>query len=182
MHQRLSAARPGAFVAVAVAATLAGCASGYSTYYRPAQGASAELSAQQRAASPTEPLVERLALSAEPQQLFEAYEKRGYVLIGSSAFNSDQRESETAAIAQARKVGAELVVIVNPRHTGSTTRSVPLRVQASDRNTPVASFGTGNDVTFREIDRPRTYGTQAVNVAMTVHHTDFGAGYFVKQR
>jgi hypothetical protein len=182
MGSQVFSARLGALCLVAVSIALAGCANGYSTFYRPAQGASAELIAQQTSASPSEPLVERLAPSAEPQQLFEAYEKRGYVLIGSSAFNSDQRESEAAAIAQARKVGAELVVILNPRHAGSTTRSVPLRAQASDRNTPVTAFGTGNDVTFREIDRPRAYGAQTVNVAMTDHHMHFGAGYFVKQR
>jgi hypothetical protein len=168
-----------AFGAIAALAALAGCASsGYSTSYRPAEGVSAEVIASQRAASPGEPLLERTAAAAEPQQLFAAYEKRGYVLIGSSSFNSDQRASEADALAQGRKVGADLVVIVNPRQTGSTTNTVARHAPASSRNSPVTMFGDA--VPPAADSRQRTQGTQTA--AMTVQHMDFGAGYFVKRR
>ncbi len=182
MGQHLSAARLRTLGTIAVSAALAGCASGYSTFYRPAQGVTAEVIAQQRAGSPGEPRVERLTQAAEPQRLFDTYEKHGYVLIGSSTFNSDRRESDADAVAQGRKVGADLVVIVSPRDAGSTTSALPLRTLASDRNSPVTMFGAGSDVTLREDSRPRTYGTQTVSVAIAVRHTEFGAGYFIKRR
>ncbi|MFT7776687.1 hypothetical protein [Roseateles sp.] len=182
MRRQLAATRLWTLCAIATSAALAGCANGYSKFYQPVQGIGAGVRAQPSAGAPGELLIERLAPAAELQQQFAAYERRGYVLIGSSAFNSDQRQSEMDAIAQGRRIGADLVVIMTPRYTGSTTGAIPIRAPASDRHSPVTSFGTGNDVTFGEDNRPRTYGTQAANVTVAVHHMDFGAGYFVKRR
>lgn len=183
MSKTISTAR---LLSLAAAVVLAACASGYSQFYRPAQGVTPELIAERRAGpAPAEPLVERLASANDSQQLLDAYAKRGYVLIGSSSFNSGQNESEAKAVEQGRKVGADLVAILSPRYTGTVTSSVPLTTPTSSTsytNSTATAYGSGGVVNARGNSTTTTYGTQTTYIPIAVNRMDYSAGYFVKQR
>lgn len=174
-----------ALAALALIALLTGCASGYRQFYRPAQGATPEAIARLRAAPPPEmPLVERAA-PADHAAVLDAYAKRGYVTIGSSMFNSGRAEQESAAIAQGRTVAADLVLILNPRYTGSVTTSLPITTPTSSTTYSTGhatAYGSGGSVTAYGSGTSTTYGSTTTYVPITTHRADYGAVYFVKQR
>lgn len=174
-----------AFVALLIPLLLAGCASGYKQFYRPAQGINPELLASIRVApAPAVPSVER-AQPADSQVVLDAYAKRSYVMIGSSMFNSGRGESEDSAISQAQDVGADLVLILNPRYTGSVTSAMPITTPTTSTSyssgTAIA-YGAGRPVTVYGSGTTTTYGSQTTYVPMTVHRSDYGAVFFVKRR
>lgn len=166
---------------VASSAIVAGCASPYSRFYQPSEGATAESIATSRAApAPAQPVVERVdraepgagpaalsrrdylgkpppvqpvdeqASQAELEAVLADYSRRGYLAIGQSAFDWSQAVPESAAIAQGKRVGADLVLIFSPVATGWTLSNV-------------AYAGPGT-------------------AEMPVPHFDFRAVYFVKLR
>lgn len=164
---------------------LAGCASGYKSFYTQAPGATPDFISSIRASSPpATPALERSA-PADPQLVLAAYAKRGYVMIGNSMFNSGQSESESSALKQGSVVGADLVLILNPQYTGSITTSVPITTPTtttSQSSGSATAYGPGGPVTAYGTATTTTYGSQTTYVPMTVHRSDFGAVYFVKQR
>lgn len=163
-----------------LAAALAGCASGYSQFYTAVPGATPEIIAEARAAPPpTNPIVERAANFPDPQQ----YANLGYSAIGYSSFNSGRNEPENNAIAQGKKVGADLVVIVNPSYTGSVTSQLPVTTPTTSTSYTTGSataYGSGGSVTAYGNSTTTTYGSRTTYIPMTVHRRDFGAMYFVK--
>lgn len=175
------------FFAIGVAALLSACASGYSKFYQPAQGASPEMIAAARVSPPTgQPIIERAAPPGEKVEvLLDAYTKRGYAIIGSSSFNSGSVETEDAAIKQGVKVGADLVLILDPRYTGSTTSLVPLTVpttSTSYSSGTATAYGPGGTVTAYGSGTTTTYGTSTTMIPITVNRSDYGAAYFVKRK
>ncbi len=174
-------------VVIGTAALLTACASGYSQFYRPAQGATPETIAALREAPPTgQPIVERAAPPGpDTTALLDAYAKRGYVLIGLSSFNSGRTESEDAAIQQGRQVGADLVLILNPRYTGSTTTAVPLTTPTTTTSYSTGTataYGAGGVVNAYGSGTTTTYGTTTTMMPLTIHRNDYGAGYFIKRK
>lgn len=164
--------------------TLGGCASGYKEFYKSTENP--EAVATLRAAPPTgAPIVER-AQPGEPQVILDSYAKRGYVMIGHSIFNTGRPESEDSAFGQAQEVGADLVLILNPKYTGSITSSVPITTPTSTTSystgTATAYGSRGGSVTAYGSGTTTTYGTSMTYVPMTVHRSDYGAVFFVKQR
>jgi len=171
--------------AIAASIALSACASGYAEFYKPVAGATPERIASMRAAPPGEPIVDRVSPPADTGALVDAYAKRGYVLIGTSSFNSGSQESESGAIEQARKVGADLVVILNPRYTGSTTTAMPMTTPTTTTSYSTGTataYGAGGTVTAYGSGTTTTYGTKTTYIPLTVHRSDYGAGYFIKQR
>lgn len=172
--------------AAGAALALSACASGYSQFYRPAQGATPEAVAANRAMPPPDrPMVERSAPPSSPEKLLDAYAKRGYVLVGTSFFNSGSNESEDAAVEQGRKVGADLVLILNPRYTGSSTTALPFTTpttSTSYSSGTATAYGPSGPVSAVASGTTTTYGTQTTYIPITVHRMDYGAAYFVKQR
>lgn len=166
--------------------SLTGCASGYQQFYRPVPGATAEEISAQRAAPPTgAPLVERASSKVPPESIVDAYARRGYVLIGSSSFNSGNAERDEAAIEQARKVGADLVVLIDPKYTGTVTGSVPITTPTTTTSYTTGSataYGRGGAVTAIGNSTTTTYGTQTNYVPFAVHRSDYSAGFFIKRR
>lgn len=164
---------------------LTGCASGYQSFYKPADGATPEAIAAQRAApAPVTPLLER-SQPSDPDTILAAYAKRGYIMIGHSAFNSGGNESEAAAVKQGQLVGADLVLILNPKYTGSITSSIPITTPTTTTSYTTGSataYGAGGPVTAYGNATTTTYGSKTTYVPMTVHRSDYGAVYFVKQR
>lgn len=166
-------------------AALSGCASGYKQFYQPAQGITPERIAEIRIAPPTgSPVVER-AQPVDPKIILDSYAKRGFVIIGSSSFNSGRAESEDSAIEQGKSVGADLVLILNPRYTGSVTSSIPITTPTATTSYStgkVTAYGPGGTVNAYGSGTTTTYGASTTYVPMTVHRSDYGAVFFVKQR
>lgn len=174
-------------VALGVALLLTACASGYSQFYRPWPGATPDLVASLRVAPPSgQPLVERVEqIGQDSTELLDAYARRGYAPIGTSLFNSGNTESEDRAIEQGRRIGADLVVIMSPRHTGSTTATIPMTIPTSS-----TSYSTGTATAYGAAGTVRVYGTGTTTtlststtmIPITISRTDYGAGYFVKRK
>ena len=102
--------------------------SGYKEFYKQAQGATPEAVAAIRVAPPpATPIVER-AQRGDSKMILDAYAKRGYIMIGSSMFKTGHPESEDSAVRQAQDVGADLVLILNPRYAGTVTYDIPITI------------------------------------------------------
>lgn len=153
------------FLPLFVTLFLTACASGYKEFYKQAQGATPEIVAAMRVAPPPAiPIVEH-AQPGDSMKILDAYAKRGYVMIGNSIFTSGHPESEDSAVCQAQDVGADLVLILNPRYAGSMTSNIPITTLT--RMTK-ASIRRTDDITYY--------------VPVTIPLSDYGAVYFVKQR
>ena len=166
---------------------LAGCVSGYQQFYRPVEGATPETIAKLRGGPPSaSPVVEHAAPPGDNgQAILDSYAKRGYTMIGQSMFNSGRQENEYAAVRQAQEVGADLVLIFNPRYTGSVTSSVPITTPTTTTSYSTGTataYGPMGPVTAYGSGTTTTYGSTTNYVPMTVHRSDYGAVYFVKTR
>jgi len=168
-----------------IAFALFGCASGYKEFYKPANGVTPERIASQRASPPlAEPIVER-ARRGNDDEVLAAYAKRGYIMIGQSMFNTGRPETEQAAVAQGKAVGADIVLILNPTYTGSVTTSIPIATPTTSTTYSTATataYGRGGPVTAYGSGTSTTYGTSTNYVPITVNRSDHGAVYFVKQK
>ena len=106
-------------------------------------------------------------------------------MIGNSMFNSGKSESEDSAVRQAQEVAADLVLILNPKYTGSVTSSVPIttpNTTTSYSTGTATAYGPRGTATAYGSGTTTTYGTTTNYVPITVHRSDFGAIYFVKQK
>lgn len=170
---------------VSLAISLAGCVSGYKQFYQQAPGATPDAVAARRAnPPPAVPVVER-SQPADASTILDAYARRGFILVGYSMFNSGRREPERNAVNQGTIVGADLVLILNPKYTGSITGSVPIvtpTTTTSYSSGTATAYGPGGTVTAHGSGTTTTYGTQTTYVPFTVHRVDYGAIYFVKQK
>ena len=173
------------FLTLLVALLLSGCVSGYQQFYKPVREATPEVIARTRVGPPpANPIVER-AQPASPETITNAYTRRGYAVIGHASFNSGRRESDEAAIQQGRDVGADLVLILNPRYTGSVTTSIPITTPTTSTaysSGSATAYGAGGPVTVLGSGTTTTYGTSTTYVPMTVHRSDYAAVYFVKRK
>lgn len=162
--------------------SVAGCATGYSQFYKPYPNA--DQVAQRRVApAPEEPAVERGG--GDIEALMGTYMRRGYAPIGYSSFNSGMAESDSNAIEQGSDVGADLVVIIDPRHTDTTTTSIPVTTPTtttSQTSSTATVYGSGGSATGYGNATTTTYGTKTTYLPMTVNRFDYGAIYFVKTR
>lgn len=161
---------------------LTGCATvnGYSEFYTPVAGATPQAIAKTRASPPpTTPLVMHAVTPPDPKPFIQ----QGYAVIGYSSFNSGHSEPDSEAISEARKVGADLVVIVDPNYTGSVTSQIPLTLPTtttSQTNGSATAYGSGGSVTAYGNSTTTTYGSRTTYIPMTVNRYDYGAVYFVK--
>lgn len=164
---------------------LAGCAtSGYSQFYRGMEGVTAADIAQARAAPPPKVPALEHAAGPGPRAQIE-FGRRGYVMIGYSSFNSGRAESDEGALAQGAKVGADLVVVIDPRYTGSVTTTLPITTpttQTSYTNGSATAYGAGGPVTAFGSSTTTTYGSETTYVPMTVNRSDYDALYLIKKR
>lgn len=165
-------------------ATLAGCASGYREFYVPVAGATPEaISAIRTSPAPAMPATERVR-PGDMSDVVDAYAKRSFILIGSAMFNSGHTESDEAAIEQGKKIAADLVVLINPRYTGSTTTAVPVTTPTTSTtySTGTATaYGSAGSATAYGSTTSTTYGASTTYVPITTHRVDYGALYFVKR-
>ena len=173
------------FLAVVATGHLTACVSGYKQFYSPNTSVSPERIASLRVAPPTgRPIVER-SRPDSPDRILDAYAKRGYYMIGNSMFNAGRPESDDSAVQQAISVGADLVLILNPTYTGSVTSSIPVSTPTSTTaytNVSGTAFGSGGPVSIQGTATTTTYGTQTTYVPYTIHRSDYGAVFFIKQK
>lgn len=107
-------------VLLAVAGLLAGCASGYDTYFK-------RMTSEEDVAASFLPASGRPEVSpslGDPDQTFRRMYERGYGLIGYSAFSGPEA-SASKALAKAREVGASNVVIFAD-YVGTERSAVPI--------------------------------------------------------
>jgi len=171
-------------IAIAASLALLGCASGYSQYYTQLPGATPErIAAVRSGVPPQSPAVERSGAQSL-DTVADYYTKRGFGLIGYSVFNSGRTEADSAAVQKGADLKADLVVIMNPRYTGSITSAVPITVPTTTTSFSTGtatSYGARGAVTAYGSGTTTTYGTSTTMVPMTVHRQDYGAMYFVKR-
>lgn len=162
---------------------LGGCANGYQQFYHAYPGITPEAISKNRTApAPETPQVEHIP--SANASVFENYEKLGYVPIGYSSFNAGRRQPDSYAVDQGKKVGADLVVIVNPQYTGTETASIPITTPttssaySSGTATAYGPYGTvnayGSSIT-------QYYGSRTTYMPLIIHREDFGAVYFIKR-
>ena len=165
---------------------LSGCANGYKDFYYPANPSTLAQINQNRITPPPQvPAVERVAPSGNTTSLLDVYIRKGFAYIGSSSFNSGTQESDAGAIQQAQKVGADLVVILVPRHTGTTTTAIPITTPTTSTSYSTGNataYGAGGVVNAYGSGTTTTYGSTTNMVPVTINRMDYGAFYFVKQR
>lgn len=169
---------------LAAAITLSGCASGYSTFYKPSQD-SASVLARRANSAPATPAIERIAPPSNSDDVVTAYARRGYQIIGVSSFNSGRGESENAAVAQGAKVGADIVLVINPQYTGTVTSAVPIVTPTTTTSYTTGSataYGAGTPVTAYGSSTTTTYGTRTNYVPISTNRYDFTAVYFVQTK
>lgn len=163
---------------------LTGCASGYQEYYKPMTGATADSIREARLAPPPlVPAVERAAKN--DAALVNVYLKRGYVPIGHSAFSSGRSVSENDAIQQAKTVGADLVLIFDPKFVSSTTTNIPITIPTATTSYTSGTatvYGAKGATTALANATTTTYGSTTNYVPITVNRSNYGAIYFIKQR
>ena len=164
---------------------LTGCSSGYKSFYKPAQGATPQVIAAGRASLPVAtPALEHTS-DTNADSILSDYAKRGYLMIGSSIFNSGKDESDSSALEQGQSVGADLVLILNPKYTGTVTTTVPITTPTSTTsytNSNATAYGSGGVVNAYCNSTTTTYGSQTTYIPMAVNRFDYGAVYFVKGR
>lgn len=167
--------------------TVVGCATtdGYREFYTPVPGITPENVAEMRAAPPAStPQVAHLAGRFDENAQRE-YGRQGYKVIGYSSFTSGYRQDDDNAVDQAKKVGADFVLILGSEYAGSVTASVPLTTPTattSFTNGMATAYGTGGSAVAFGNSTTTTYGTSTSYVPMTVNRYQYGALYLVKWR
>jgi len=163
---------------------ISGCASGYAKFYRPLPGATPEAIAETRAGPPPSiPLVDRTGM--KPDDIVPAYGANGFAPIGFSSFNGAGGQSEQGAIDQAKKIGADLVVLSNPQYTGTKSSVIPMitpTTSTSYSSGTATIYGTHGTATAYGSGTITTYGTQTNFIPVSTERFDYGAIYFVKLR
>lgn len=169
---------------LASALLLAGCVNGYQQFYRPNLAASPAMLASHRVApAPAVPLVDH-AGSYSPQMI-TAYESNGYFPIGYSDFTSGQRQFGDGALSQGQKVGADLVVEIDPKYAGQVSTVLPIITPNNSTSYTTGSataYGPYGSATAYGSSTTTTYGTQTNYVPITIQRVEYGAIYFVKVR
>jgi hypothetical protein len=166
-----------------ISTPLVGCATnGYQEFYTSRPGTTPEVIAATRAGSP--PAEPQIAHAAGFEGVADAYDRKGYAAIGASSFTSGHNERDSDAIDQGRKIGADLIVIIDPRFVGSQTTSVPITTPTtttSYTSGTATAFGTADSAVAFGNATTTTYGSDTTYIPVTVNRYDFGALYFVKR-
>ncbi|KIQ21573.1 PDZ domain-containing protein [Xanthomonas campestris] len=172
------------FIATAIAVALAGCASGYSEFYKALPDAGATIS-QRESPAPTRPILEKTSQTDAMAIATSYYARGGYAPIGYASFNGAAGVSEDKAIKQAVAVGADLVVVTNPEYTGTNNSVVPITTpttSTSYTNASATAYGTAGTVNAYGRSSTTTYGTQTNYIPISTDRYDYGAIFFVKPK
>jgi hypothetical protein len=161
-----------------------GCASGYGSFYTSMPPETLQAVAANRLSSPPKrPDLDHS--NGKFSEVVDTYGRKGFVTIGYSSFSSGTAENDQGAMQQAIKVGADVVVVINPQYVGSVSSSVPLTTPTSTTsytNSTATAYGSSGSATAYGNSTTTTYGTQTTYIPITVDRYDYGAVFFVKRR
>ena len=163
---------------------LAGCANAYKDAYVPVQGVTPEtIAAHRKGAAPAEPVVAR-GERADLAVLVQELTKRGYQGIGQANFTSSRQVPEFEAIEQGKRVGADLVLLLDPSFAGSTVTAVLKYATGNPRAPSFASADAtcGSESCFGNGSTRDTYVPKYDYVAVPLDHSRYGAVYFALAR
>lgn len=109
--------------------------------------------------------------------------KKGYYPIGQSSFNAGAGRSDQDAIEQAKKVMADLVVIMNPVYTNTIQSQMPITTPTttttySSGNATV--YGSGGVSNIYGSGTTTTYGTRTTMIPIVTHRMDYLALFYIK--
>lgn len=109
--------------------------------------------------------------------------RRGYAVVGQSAFNAGASSvSPDAVHAHAKRVGAQ-IVLVSSGYTHTLTGVAPLTIPSTSTTTASASgvaSGPGGVVTGSATGQSVTTATQTALIPYSIQRADFSAVYLVK--
>lgn len=162
------------FTVLAIALFIAGCGNPYDRFYSPSPNAATDSAIL--ATSSGEPTLLR---GTTPEQDRIEMFREGFSMVGSSSFNAGQISDEMA-IAQAKKVGADRVVVYKDYRN---TQSGVIPLTLPDTQTAYHSgsvFGSGGSAMYSGTST--TYGTQTTYIPYSVDRYDYGATYWRKTR
>jgi membrane-associated protease RseP (regulator of RpoE activity) len=130
--------------------------------------------------------------SQEPIQIYSTTDierdrkdlmRRGYVQIGHSAFSGGSgRASKEDAIAQAKKVGAQ-IVLTTERYSHTEHGAVPVTMPTSSTSYSTGNataYGSGGTVNVFGSATTTTYGTSTTLVPYSTDRSNFNATFFAK--
>lgn len=163
---------------------LAGCANAYKDAYVPVQGATPEaIAAFRKGAAPAEPVVARGG-PADVDALVQELAKRGYRGIGQASFTSSRQVPEFEAVEQGKRVGADLVLLLNPSFAGFSVSAVlkPAPGSSPDGHSfSMASAPCGAGPCYGNGTKD-TFGPTKEYVPVPVHQSNYNAIYFALAR
>jgi hypothetical protein len=160
----------GAVLGAALA--LCGCSSGYEKFYQPAQQSTIGF-----LPFTGEPQI-RNATGTPQETTFQMF-RAGYALLGVSDF-SGPAQDRAGAIAQAKKVGAA-VIVISQRYQNTVSGALPITTPTS--NTSYSSgtaniYGPGGMATGNYSGTTTTYGSQTTYVPYSIDRYEQTAAYF----
>lgn len=165
-----------------LAVVLSGCATnGYQEFYTQLPGAQDALT-NRASVAPPEPKLDRL--SGDFRDYVSQYSRAGYVVIGYSSYNGPDGSADEA-LEQGAAVGADIVVVMSPRHTETVTSSIPITMpttQTSHTNSNATVYGSGGTANVYGTSTTTSYGSRTTYVPVTTHRYDFQAIYLVKRK
>lgn len=119
----------------------------------------------------------------DPEGDYLRMREDGYGLLGFSSFNSGGNVDKDAAIAQGRKVGASIIRLYPPKHTGTRSGAMPMMMPNNTTTYSSGSataYGPGGTMNVYGTGTSTTYGTQVVVVPYRVSRYDYMATYWAK--
>jgi S1-C subfamily serine protease len=155
---------------------LAGCANGYQQYYSPI--ASAQAVATYGVPVVGEPQIR--TSSGEPLRDQEVMYTDGYAAIGYASFNGPMANMQ-GAIAQAKKVGAS-VIVVSRKYTNTIQGTIPITMptaETSYTNGTVNAYGSGGYASGTYQATTTTYGSQTTNIPYSINRYDQQAAFYI---
>ena len=164
---------------------LSGCANNnpYTAHYTSVNGVTAENIDKFRYGAPPEtPLIDNVS-PEQGQERLGMWERKSYMAIGASSFNSAQTIPAHLAVLQGKLVKADLVVIRNPEYSGSYATSTAV-MKPSTTTTEGSAVLVGPDGHKNAVikENKTTYTTTTDYVPTTEHRANYAAVYYIKQR
>lgn len=162
------------FLICVALATLSGCENPYAEFYKSTRAPGVTIAAEPSAIEPR--IVSSSGdLQRDVQRMFED----GYAVIGVASFVGPAQH-ESAAVSQAKKVGAAIVIIANQyrnTETGAMPLTLPTATTSYSTGT-VSAYGTGGSAFGNYSGSTTTYGTQTTYIPYSVDKYNQEALFF----
>ncbi|WP_146740186.1 PDZ domain-containing protein [Hyphomonas sp. GM-8P] len=152
------------------------CSSGYSQFY-------SDYSQGNKSIAPATSAPKVANVSGTPKEVIYTMFTNGYTLVGESSFNAPS-EDTSQALTQAKKVGAEYVVL-RSNYTNTVSGSIPITTQqnvTSRTNGTATAYGTGGMATGTYSGTTTTTVPVTTYTPYSVRRYDQSALYFAPMK